>query len=65
MHMYCNYVRQHWMLPGENPPVGLTLCARSNAAVARYALEGLKNKVMAAEYDSSDHRCGRTRFRRI
>jgi len=50
MHMYCNYAREHWTLPGENPPVGLILCARTNAAVARYALEGLPNKVMAAEY---------------
>jgi hypothetical protein len=36
--------------PGENPPVGLILCNRKNAAVAHYALEGLSNKVMAAEY---------------
>jgi hypothetical protein len=26
------------------------LCACTNAAVARYALEGLPNKVLAAEY---------------
>jgi hypothetical protein len=30
--------------------VGLILCARKDEAVARYALEGLPNKVMAAEY---------------
>lgn len=52
MHMYCNYAREHWMQPGENPPVGLILCARSNAAVARYALDGLQNKIMAAEYQT-------------
>ncbi len=34
----------------ENPPVGLILCAEKDAAVARYALEGLPNKVLAAEY---------------
>jgi predicted nuclease of restriction endonuclease-like (RecB) superfamily len=50
MHMYCNYAREHWTLPGENPPVGLILCARTSAAIARYALEGLSNKVLAAEY---------------
>jgi hypothetical protein len=33
-------------------PVGLILCARTNAAVARYALDGLPNKVMAAEYQT-------------
>lgn len=50
MHMYLNYAREHWTNPGENPPVGLILCAQKNKAVARYALEGLPNKVLAAEY---------------
>jgi hypothetical protein len=50
MHLYLNYAREHWTQPGENPPVGLILCARKDEAVARYALEGLPNKVMAAEY---------------
>jgi len=50
MHLYLNYAREHWMLAGENPPVGLVLCAEKDSAVARYALEGLPNKVLAAEY---------------
>lgn len=50
MHMYLNYAREHWTNPDENPPVGLILCAQRDAAVARYALEGLPNKVLAAEY---------------
>jgi predicted nuclease of restriction endonuclease-like (RecB) superfamily len=50
MHLYLNYAREHWMTPGENPPVGLILCATKGAAVAKYALEGLPNKVLAAEY---------------
>jgi predicted nuclease of restriction endonuclease-like (RecB) superfamily len=50
MHMYLNYAREHWALPGENPPVGLILCASKGTALARYALEGLRNKVLAAEY---------------
>ena len=49
MHLYLNYAREHWTNEGENPPVGLILCAERNAAVAHYALEGLPNKVMAAE----------------
>ena len=52
MHMYCNYAREHWTLPDENPPVGLILCARAKSALARYALDGLPNKVMAAEYQT-------------
>ncbi|MCP4654717.1 MAG: DUF1016 domain-containing protein [bacterium] len=50
MHLYLNYARQHWTRSGENPPVGLILCAQKDTAVARYALDGLPNKVMAAEY---------------
>jgi predicted nuclease of restriction endonuclease-like (RecB) superfamily len=50
MHMYLNYAREHWMVAGENPPVGLILCAEKDHAVAKYALDGLPNKVMAAEY---------------
>lgn len=50
MHLYLNYARAHWMMKGENPPVGLILCAEKDHAVAKYALEGLPNKVMAAEY---------------
>ena len=37
-------------LPSENPPVGLILCASKGTALARYALEGLPDKVLAAEY---------------
>jgi len=49
MHLYLNYARKHWVVEGENPPVGLILCASKDASVAEYALEGLPNKVMAAE----------------
>ncbi len=50
MHLYLNYAREHWTNPDENPPVGLILCAEKDAAVAKYALEGLPNKVLASEY---------------
>lgn len=50
MHMYCNYARGHWAYPDENPPVGLILCADKGHALARYALDGLPTKVMAANY---------------
>jgi len=50
MHLYLNYAREHWTHPDENPPVGLILCAQKDHALARYALEGLPNKVLAAEY---------------
>lgn len=50
MHLYLNYAREHWSLADENPPVGLILCTQKDAAVVHYALEGLRNKVLAAEY---------------
>ncbi len=50
MHVYLNYVKEHWTNEGENPPVGLILCASKDEALAKYALEGLANKVLAAEY---------------
>ncbi|MBW8068253.1 MAG: DUF1016 family protein, partial [Ferrovum sp.] len=52
MHMYLNYAREHWMKPGENPPIGLILCTDKGAAEAHYSLDGLSNKVLAAEYQT-------------
>lgn len=50
MHFYLNYAKQHWVREGENPPVGLILCSEKDEALAQYALEGLSNAVLAAEY---------------
>ncbi len=50
MHLYLNYARERWTQPDENPPVGLILCAEKDDAVAKYALEGLPNKVLTREY---------------
>jgi len=35
MHLHLNYAREHWMKPGENPPVGLILCTEKGAAETR------------------------------
>ena len=50
MHFYLNYAREKWVREGENPPIGLILCSEKDEALARYALDGLSNKVLAAEY---------------
>jgi predicted nuclease of restriction endonuclease-like (RecB) superfamily len=50
MHVYLEYAAEHWTHDGENPPVGLILCAQKNDVLARYALGNLPNKVLAAEY---------------
>jgi predicted nuclease of restriction endonuclease-like (RecB) superfamily len=50
MNLYVNYAAEHLTLPEENPPVGLILCSEPNAAVAHYALNGLVNNILAAQY---------------
>lgn len=50
MHVYLNYARAHWTEPGENPPVGLILCTERGESLARYALDGLPNKMLVREY---------------
>ena len=50
MHLYLNYAREHWTHADENPPVGLILCSSADAALVRYTLDSLPNKVMAREY---------------
>jgi predicted nuclease of restriction endonuclease-like (RecB) superfamily len=50
MHLYLNYAREHWMVEGEGPPIGIILCASKGETLVKYALEGLPNKVLAAEY---------------
>ena len=50
MNLYLNYAREHWTLGGENPPVGLILCSQRDETVAHYALAGLDNTILPAEY---------------
>jgi len=50
MHLYLNYAREQWTKHDENPPVGLILCTQKDEALARYTLDNLPNKVLAAEY---------------
>ena len=53
MHMYLNYASEHLTRKDENPSVGVILCAHKDKAVVKYALEGLPNKVLAAEYKTA------------
>ena len=50
MHLYLNYAKEHWTVPGENAPVGLILCSAKDEAVVKYSLAGHASKVLAAEY---------------
>lgn len=50
MNVYLNYAKRHWTHPGENPPVGLILCAAKGAQMAEYAMDGIGNKMLATQY---------------
>ena len=50
MHLYLNYAREHWVQPGENPPVGIILCSSKGESLVRYATENLPNKLLVREY---------------
>ena len=50
MHVYLNYAREHWVEAEENPPIGIILCSEKGEALARYALDGLPNKMLVREY---------------
>ena len=50
MHVYLNYAREHWMQPGENPPVGIILCSGKSEVLVRYATDSLPTKLLVREY---------------
>ncbi len=50
MQVYLNYASEHWVQPGENPPVGVILCSGKSEALVRYATNALPNKLLVREY---------------
>ncbi len=50
MHLYLNYALDNWTKPGENPPVGIILCAAKGESLVRYATDNLPNKLLVREY---------------
>lgn len=50
MQMYVNYYTREMMNPGDNPPIGILLCADKNDAIVRYTLPEGDNQIFAAKY---------------
>lgn len=50
MQMYVNYFTRELMNPGDNPPIGIVLCAEKNDAVVRYTLPEGQSQIYAAKY---------------
>jgi len=51
MQMYVNYYTREKMNEGDNPPIGIILCADKNDTVVRYTLPGGGDKqIFASRY---------------
>lgn len=50
MQMYVNYYTRELMNPGDNPPVGIVLCADKSDTLVRYTLPSDEKQVFAAKY---------------
>lgn len=50
MNVYLNYYKENEMHKGDNPPVGIILCAGKNETLVKYATSGLSQKVFVSKY---------------
>jgi predicted nuclease of restriction endonuclease-like (RecB) superfamily len=50
MNMYLNYFKDNEMSEGDNPPIGIIMCAQKNDSLVKYATGGLPQKVFVSKY---------------
>ncbi len=50
MQMYVNYYTRELMSEGDNPPIGLLLCADKSDAIVRYTLPEDSNQIFTSKY---------------
>ena len=50
MQMYVNYYTREMMNEGDNPPIGILLCADKNDSVVRYTLAEDNKQIYASKY---------------
>lgn len=50
MNMYLNYYAKNERTEGDNPPVGIILCADKHDALAEYTTTGLSHEVFVSKY---------------
>lgn len=50
MQMYVNYFQREMTVEGENPPIGIILCADKSEAVVRYTLPEGNTQIFASRY---------------
>ena len=50
LNTYVSWYRKHMMTEGDNPPVGILLCAQKESALVEYALAGIDNGLFVSKY---------------
>ena len=50
LNTYVTYYRAHEMAEGDQPPIGILLCAGKNEALVEYALAGMDNRLFVSRY---------------
>lgn len=50
LNTYVNWYKKHMMTPGDNPPIGLLLCAQKDHALLEYAMAGMDNQLFVSRY---------------
>lgn len=50
MQMYVNYYTRELMNDGDNPPIGIVLCADKSDSVVKYTLPEENNQIFASKY---------------
>jgi hypothetical protein len=48
--MYVNYYTREMMNEGDNPPIGIILCADKSEAIVRYTLPEDNKQIFASKY---------------
>ena len=50
MQMYVNYYTRELMNEGDNPPIGIVLCADKSDSVVKYTLSEENTQIFASKY---------------
>ena len=50
LNTYVSWYRRNVMTKGDNPPVGILLCAQRDHALVEYALAGMDNRLFVSKY---------------
>ena len=50
MNVYLNYYKENETHEGDNPPIGIILCASKNENLVRFATAGLPQQVFVNKY---------------